>query len=250
MNTSIAHSFSLLPAAALICCAVPACNSGKESPDDFLTEANQGDTAAQYRYGICALLGKGVQRKPDTAVRWLQHAASDLHPGASTVLGICYLTGTGIDKNERIGTRLLKRGAELRDPHACLTLAQLEAKKGDAEASQMWILKAAEYGSRPSEAFVVRELLRGNDMGISMKQSIDHLRYAAIDGIHQASYALFICYLNGIGVPPNQDLAIGWLETAADQGSPQARSLIRQLNRGEIRLFDDAEPVNGGDKES
>lgn len=210
--------------------------SSRPSPADVLREANEGNTAAQYRYGIWALTGTKLKANPEAAVLWLRLAAADLHPEANTVLGICHLIGKGTPKDEKRGLSYLKTGARLGNAPACLTLAYFAQIKGKEGDMVQWIRRAAELGDLPSETYIAASILKGEDLGLSPAERIDYLRYAAMDGMPEASYALFLCNLQGIGLPRNADLATGWLELAAEQGYRPAKLLIRRLNRGDLEL--------------
>lgn len=210
--------------------------SSRPTPADVLYEANNGNTAAQYRYGLWALMGTKLKANPEAAVLWLRLAADDLHPEANTVLGICHLIGMGTPKDEKRGLSYIRKGAKLGNVPACLTLANIEQSKGDKLGMEHWIRRAAELGDIPSESYIAARIIKGEDMGLSMSERINYLRYAAMDGMPEASYALFLYNLQGIGLPRNIELATGWLELAAEQGFRPAKRLIRRLNRGDIEL--------------
>lgn len=82
--------------------------------------ARAGDAEAQYRIGLMARFGWGVERDPAAAARWLQQAAAQNHPQAQAELGTMYRLGRGVPENPQEAARLLTAAA-----HAGVGIAQL-----------------------------------------------------------------------------------------------------------------------------
>ena len=82
--------------------------------------AAAGDAEAQYRMGLMARFGWGMERDPAAAVRWLQQAASQNHPHAQAELGTMYRLGRGVAENPQEAARLLTAAA-----HSGVGIAQL-----------------------------------------------------------------------------------------------------------------------------
>ena len=57
----------------------------------LLAKAQQGDAAAQYEAANCYRNGKGVEKNPQEAIRWLDLAAAQGHLQAQLLLADCLM---------------------------------------------------------------------------------------------------------------------------------------------------------------
>src|ERR1700723_4277096 len=60
-------------------------------------------------------------------------------------------------------------------------------------------------------------------------KAVRHIAAAARHGLPQAQTRLGLCYLHGLGVPPNQPEARHWLDCAADAGDGAALTELAAL---------------------
>lgn len=77
----------------------------------YAPHAAQGDAEAQYRMGMMARFGWGVEKNPADAVRWLTEAARQDHPQAQAELGTLYRLGRGVPEDPKEAARWLTAAA-------------------------------------------------------------------------------------------------------------------------------------------
>ena len=73
--------------------------------------AAAGDAEAQYRMGMMARFGWGMDKDTAAAVRWLSAAARQNHAQAQAELGAMYRLGRGVPEDAREAARLLTAAA-------------------------------------------------------------------------------------------------------------------------------------------
>jgi uncharacterized protein len=86
------------------------------------------------------------------------------------------------------------------------------------------LLRAALRG--PKSKLRRADRLTGRGSGIA---AVRHIAAAAHDGFPEAQARLGLCYLRGLGVPPNLAEARHWLECAADAGDATAQTELASL---------------------
>lgn len=77
----------------------------------YLPRAERGEAEAQYRMGMMARFGWGMDRDAEAAARWLRKAADQNHPQAQAELGTMYRLGRGVAEDNREAARLLRAAA-------------------------------------------------------------------------------------------------------------------------------------------
>jgi len=73
--------------------------------------AERGDADAQYRMGMMARFGWGMERDPELAAHWLRKAADQNQPLAQAELGTMYRLGRGVAQDPKEAARLLTAAA-------------------------------------------------------------------------------------------------------------------------------------------
>jgi hypothetical protein len=86
----------------------------------YAPQAAAGNAEAQYRMGMMARFGWGMDKDSGVAARWLQQAASQGHPLAQAELGTMYRLGRGVPEDPREAARWLTVAAS-----AGVSMAQL-----------------------------------------------------------------------------------------------------------------------------
>src|SRR5690242_724627 len=79
---------------------------------------------------------------------------------------------------------------------------------------------------RPDAELWLAEKLAENGASI---EAVRHIAHAAQYGLPEAQAKLGLCYLRGLGVPPNQEEARHWLEQAAEAGDVAAQTELASL---------------------
>jgi TPR repeat protein len=77
----------------------------------YAPEAAAGDPEAQYRLGMMARFGWGMDKDTAAAVRWLKEAEKQNHPQAQAELGTMYRLGRGVPEDPKEAARLLTAAA-------------------------------------------------------------------------------------------------------------------------------------------
>lgn len=78
----------------------------------YAPRAERGEAEAQYRMGMMARFGWGMDKDVPAAVHWLQMAADRGHPQAQAELGTMYRLGRGVPEDLQQAARLLRVAAE------------------------------------------------------------------------------------------------------------------------------------------
>lgn len=116
-NALLACTFTLAVAASAAYAQADAARAAYEREDYttaaalYAPRAAQGDAEAQYRMGMMARFGWGVEKNPADAVRWLTEAARQNHPQAQAELGTLYRLGRGVPEDPKEAARWLTAAA-------------------------------------------------------------------------------------------------------------------------------------------
>lgn len=193
----------LAPAAAFW--LLTACNS----PQMLVHQAAQGDPVAQYRYAAIIINETAATpQQKQLAIHWLETATAAGNRNAPALLARCYITGKCTTQNLPAAVKYLKIASNRDNFRAQLLLAHMYANG---------------IGTHPSPA-----------------KAIDEIRYAAMNESPQAAELMFLCFYDGFGVPRNRDLALGWLENAAEYGSDDAETILNLAKNPEnLHLFEE-----------
>ena len=152
--------------------------------------ARRGHRAAQFRYGMALMNGRGVERNTLTGETWLRRAGLAGDRDAAALVGDLYA-----------------RQGEL-PPNFC-------------EAA-MWFQRAAEAGHVGAARALGQLCVSGGGFGSDPVTAAHWLRVAATEGDTLAAYELGICLSHGIGTPHDDVEALVWFRRAID-AMPEAR---------------------------
>jgi uncharacterized protein len=116
-----------------------------------LTE--QGNSAAQFVFGLLYYTGQGVPKNVVEAVKWFRKAAEQGDPNAQVMLGTMYRDGQGLPQNYTEAVKWYREAAEQGHDIAESELGVMYARgvpKNLAEAVKWW-RKAAAQGNSQAE---------------------------------------------------------------------------------------------------
>jgi len=173
-------------------------------PDDqalyqqYLAAANKGKAHARFMLGLLYLEGRGVQKDPVQASKWIKMAANQGLTKAQLAMGLLYYRG-----------------------YANTAPTQKKA--------MYWFAKAAEQGV-PEAQYSLGLIYASNING--EKNDLEALKWwhkAATQGYAKAQHNLALMYLNGTGVKANRDTSIQWFIKEAEQGDPQIQFNLGRL---------------------
>lgn len=91
----------------------------------YATRANAGDAEAQYRMGMMARFGWGVEKDARASARWLRLAAEQNHAQAQAELGTMYRLGRGVPEDPREAASWLTKAATAGIPMAQLSIGRM-----------------------------------------------------------------------------------------------------------------------------
>ena len=152
------------------------------------------DAEKLYQDAVTHLIGDGVPKDSDKALR-LYHQAADMgHPQAQEDLGLIYYTGYKVKRN------------------------YVEAIK--------WYKEAALQGQIKSAYELSIMYCRGEGTPIDDSEGAKWKLVAAEAGSAEAQWGLALMYGRGDGVPQDKEIARQWIRRAADQGYGSAEKIL------------------------
>ena len=171
--------------------------------------AQQGNPQAQNSIGVFLDRGKyGLTKNPALAARYF-HAASRSAPLAAYNLGILYLLGRGVERNENAAIRYMRQAvAKERIPQAYVRIGIDHYRRKEIAEARRWFRQAAQDNDPVGAYYVGRMLVEDKR---DYREAMTWLDKAA--GRRNADAARLIAYLygNGLGMDKHMELAAGWM---------------------------------------
>lgn len=207
-----------------------------ENAKFWLTKASDQDNKlALTLLGVLYVTGtkKGefdfAQEKCLKALPLITKAAELGYSDAQYILSTFYLKGLGINVNEEIGEELLIKATNQGNMDALCVLGALKIDRfmtkhssEDLKFAKECFVKSAYYGNATA-MFYLGEIERENKR---FKEAVAWYKKAALLGEEDAQNMLGFCYLNGLGIEKNPNLAMEWFQKAAEQGHIVAQSNV------------------------
>lgn len=164
----------------------------------YLKLANEGDTEAQRRVGICYLYGTGVKRDPRQGKEWIAKAALNENTEAQYNLGVMFRDGYGVKVNY---------------PDAAY-----------------WFRKAARNGNAKAQLCTGLMFYEGKGVQQDYRIAAENFWRAAEQGNVDGAYRFAVMCRDGLGVPKDLSRAYHYFTVAASKGeykdaAAQARDL-------------------------
>lgn len=162
----------------------------KETFEQTLEKANQGDTKAMIYIGKCYQGGKnGVTKDINQAISWYKKAAEKGDGKAAKLLGAMYYMGLGVTKDNNEALKWLTKAQELGEPETNKMVEFLAADKEkaekDAQARAVWEANRTTYtASEVAKMSPEEQMLTLKK--VVMKEELD-----------QAAFSISKCYANG-----------------------------------------------------
>lgn len=155
------------------------------------------DRTIPHRYYCLGRLyekGWGVQKDPEMALIYYQHAVQKMDLKAQYQLGVIWAQGTIVQKNMNTAFQYFHQAALQGDPKAQFQVGRMFAE--------------------------------GQGVTKDLAEAFQYFQQAAKAGIPAAQYKLGCMYAEGTGTPQDLSSAIKWLESAAWQGYISAQQYI------------------------
>ncbi len=232
--------------------------------DWYRRAADIGNDIAQLRLGMMLIVGAGDAQDVPLGKAWVRAAAergnrladvlsqevfdAPRERGLDTVKIVRGLRGTiddGEDKALAILNRAISRERQkvLAAKAAAKTAAARERTVkaardtvvAEASANPKPLINVAQASFTNSPGQATRVSLNADAPADTSRETVRHLRSAALQGQPDAQFKLGIAYLQGRGVPRDDGQAMYWIRLAAQQGhelSSTYLELVEDLARG------------------
>ena len=199
----------------------------KNTKDNILELANEGDACAQNNLGLMYAKGRGVARSDEKAVEWVLKAAEQGLAMAQCNLGDMYDNGTGVEQSNEKAREWYLKAAEQGLARAQYKLVSMYrdgtgVEQSDKKAAE-WVLKAAEQGDARAQYDLGNMYEKGRDVEQSDEKAVEWVLKAAEQGLADAQCDLGFMYRNGTGVEQSYAKAAKWFQKAAEQGLADAQ---------------------------
>ena len=214
-------------------------------------QADKGDPAAQYYYGLSFFEGNGTEKNLAEAAKWFRSAAEQGHIEAQFKLGVCYELAWGVEGNRSEALTWYLRAAEGGSVEAQVALQQVEkTDQGDAgagpsvEGSRLDPDAAASAGSAAQTQFFASrrdggagpsvegqgEQTHSDDVVATAEASLSehgdlqvNPEFQADKGDPAAQYHYGLSFFEGNGIERDLVEAAKWFRSAAEQGHIEAQ---------------------------
>ena len=195
--------------------------------------AEQGLARAQYDLGRMYRNGTGVKRSDEKAAEWYLKAAEQGFADAQCKLGIMYEDSTGVEQSDEKAAGWYLKAAEQGFADAQCKLGIMYRNGTGVEQSDEkaagWYLKAAEQGDARAQNRLAIMYEHGTGVEQSDEKAVEWYQKAAEQGYDWAQYNLGIMYEDGTGVEQSYEKAAEWVLKAAEQGLA-----VAQCNLGDM----------------
>ena len=193
----------------------------------LLEAAAQADMpAAHFVLGVLDELAGGGAERLATAAAHYRAAAERGHRAAQFRYGVALMTGRGVERDTLYGESWLRRAGLAGDRDAAAMVGDLYVRPGEVPPNfceaAMWFQRAADAGHIGATRALGQLCVRGGGFGTDPVAAAQWLRVAASEGDTVAAYELGICLAHGIGTPRDDAEALGWFRRAIDT-MPEAR---------------------------
>lgn len=197
----------------------------------FLERAAKHLCEAQYDLGKIYYNHPLVKNDMETAIYWLEQAASNGHLKALNTLGIIYENGTDIPVDIPRAISCYEIAAMRGELSAQYNLALLLYHQENYDDSIYWLKKAAQQDHTLSQHFLSILYLHGRGIKKNYRLSSHWMRRAADKNHPSSEYNMGIFYKRGLGVPQDDDIALHWIRRSAKHGLPKGISYLNDFQQ-------------------
>jgi hypothetical protein len=205
-------------------------NEARRVRDLLTAAATAGIAAAHYVLGTLDERPDASETELATAVGHYRTAAELGHRAAQFRYGLALLNGRGVPVDSQDGETWLRRAALGGEALAAALVGDLYSRTGPIPPNYceagMWFQRAAEGGHAGAARALGQLYLRGDGFGADPETAVHWLRVAAEAGEAEAAYDLGLCLVRGIGTVRNDAEALTWLRRAAAAGHAAATQAL------------------------
>lgn len=197
-------------------------DSGFESFEFCMRAAPKGDTSAQYYLGMYY----NRLQQYDMAYHWFGEAAKNNHIPSKYEFGLCYILGNGVNKSAEQGVYWIRQAAEQGYPIAQCDLAY-SYKIGNGVPQSYskaveWYKKSADRGNIKAKYELGTLYEGGTGVSKSYEKAAKLYEEAAESNHPLAQCRLGNLYYYGRGVKQSYDKAVYWFKKSSQHNIPEA----------------------------
>lgn len=196
--------------------------------------AHTGDTYAQLRLGMLYLTGTGYAKDTAAAWAWFEKAAENGNDDALVMQGTMLFNGLGVKRDRVAALALFEKAAQNGNKRALFELGTIHYRGQfmNREKAEVYFKKAVEKGYTPA-------MLALGSYYLSTEKSDDPqykekgkqlVLAAAEKGDLVAQYVMGVFTYEGLHFEKDKKAARIWYTRAAEQGSPQARKELADMD--------------------
>lgn len=170
----------------------------------------------------------------DDGFKWLTKAADyeESYDDAVSLLGQCYLNGDGCEKNEQLGIQLLSALADRNSSYECYAsnaIGQYYFKEEKAAKAAPWLHRAADKGDIDASTALALMYIYGMGVLSSTEDSFKYAKQSADGGNDMGKYLLAMHYVNGKGVEKDHKKAKQLLTEALKGHEEENNDFTKQV---------------------
>lgn len=192
----------------------------------FQKSAEQGNSFGQVNLGGCYVEGTGVEQSWEEAVKWYRKAAEQGNTDGQYMLGNCLLDGKVATTDADAGLKWLTLSAKLGNPsgqyHLAVRYRDGKGVKQNYAEARKWFKEASKYFLEALYEHALC-LLYGKGGNANTKKAWEEIQTAAENGLPEAQNEMGKCFSRGIYVERDVAKAFQWFQQAAAQGFAEAQ---------------------------
>jgi TPR repeat protein len=200
--------------------------SGATGAPDFPAAAEHyragavlGHHAAELRYGIALLIGRGVEQDVFSAETWLRHAGLAGEPQAAAMVGDLYIRAGELPPNCFEAAIWFRRAAEAGHSGAARVLGNLylhgDGVTRDLQEAALWLRQAAAQGDDGAMTDLAHLALTREAPEADCKATFAWFQQKADAGDLAAAFNLGVCLAEGVGTRRDDARALALFRRAA-----------------------------------
>ena len=222
---------------------------GRNRPQDyrhaaawFIKAAEEGFAVSQYNLGIMYLLGKYFARDEAQSFAWILKAAEQGYNIAQYHISQCYAKGRGTPKSREDTLHWLKKAALSGNVPAQFAFGKFSTEEillkeifGENEPTREvrekinLLVTAAIQGYAPAQSTLGNYYQYGYGFKQNFKEAVSWYSKAAEQGHSRGQFYLANCLYHGIGIARNINKALKWFHSSAAQGDIDAQFALGLL---------------------
>lgn len=209
--------------------------SMEQNIEKLIKDANEGNSYAQYKIGICYLHGDSVTQDYSMARFWLEKSAAQNDPNGLNGLGVLFRRGQGVPLNYEYALELFRKAADmgLAKAQSNLAMSYIDdiAKEKDYAKALFWFRKAAKQGNAIALFYIGAFYINGLVIDKNKELAVRYFTKAAKNDCTKAKFVLGELYLFGEGVERNLNKSKWWLSKALEEGYTDAAQRLAQVKQ-------------------